>query len=162
MTRLTPPRPPTPPPLPPASVPPRARAASRSPEKLRRELITFHFGIAVIIGTAAILTLVYLSSSAPPLLGLPRKLAFGLPLCVVALIHLLGGVWLVLRVNVTAALLCVVGPVVLGATYIITMSAALGSLPINPLTILLVSLPIFAGLRVVSFFRALPLPPPLF
>ena len=124
--------------------------------------MTFHFGLAAILGIGAFFTFRYLSSDAPPLLGLPRKLIFGGPLCIVSLIHLMGGVWLALRVNLMAAYLCVIGPVILGASYIIVMSSALGRLPINLLTLLLVFLPAFAAMRVLAFVRALPSAPPWF
>jgi len=94
------------------------------------------------MGVGANYTFTSLERSAPPLWGMARYLAIGLPLAALSVFNVLAGINLIVRRTSGAVTLCVFSGCSISAFYFLFMFAAAGGPGINLISGIMIVLPI--------------------
>jgi hypothetical protein len=122
--------------------------------KLRRELSIFFIGLGVLLAIAAYFML---ASSAgptpPPLWGLPRRLAIGVPVAVFAGLHVLCGALLAATGLRPFCLGGAIASTLTTAFYFFFMISATGTVGLNLMTIIAVAIPIMVWSRAMGYLQ---------
>ena len=119
--------------------------------KLHKELYGFLIGLGVLLAIAAYIAFSVLNDVPRPLWGVARHLAIGVPLAILAALHLISGVLLATLRN---RVFCVIGAIsatLLAIFYFVFMFSATGTLPINFLAIVVLAIPILVWARSKKF-----------
>jgi hypothetical protein len=116
--------------------------ADKPPKSIVKEFGIFCIGMGVLLGAAAYFTLTGLNSGAPPLWGMQRNLAIGLPLGALALANAGSGIGLLTTRNKTMVTLSIVSGLAISIFYFFFMVSATGTVGINLLSALFLFLPL--------------------
>ncbi len=135
-----------------ATSPPPSPAAVESRQKLQRELSIFFVGLGVLLGIAAYYLL--RPVGAPPLWGLPRHLAIGVPIAVLAVLHVAAGIGLAVSGSPAAGIGGAVASTLVTVFYFAWMISALGTVPISLISGVAVGIPILVWQRTGVFLAA--------
>jgi hypothetical protein len=136
-------------------MPPPLPGVLEAQAKLRKELCIFLIGLGVILAVPAYFILTGISETAPRLWDLPRHLAVGVPVAVVAGWLVLSGVLLAILRGSFFAILGALATVALALFYFFFMVSATGRMPFNLISILIGVVPILVGSRVGKYLSAL-------
>lgn len=130
-----------------------APTPAETPEKLRREIAIFFIVLGLLLGALAYFALTGISHHTPPLWGHPRPQAIGVPLAVLAALHLLPGI---LMLIFPSRLLCMAGAVastLIVVFYVAFMYSATGTFPISLISLVILAIPVVVWSRVAKFVR---------
>jgi hypothetical protein len=114
----------------------------KPPRSIVKELGIFGIGMGLLLGAGAYFTLTELSQGAPPLWGMQRNLAIGLPLCVLAVANLGSGIGLLVSRTKIMVTLSVMAGLAISVFYFFFMVSATGTVGINLLTVIFLVLPL--------------------
>lgn len=115
---------------------------SDKPKSVVKEVAVFSIGMGLMLAAAAYFAFTGLESGAPPLWGMPRNMAIGIPVALLAAANLGSGIMLIATRNSTAVTLSVFSGCAISVFYFIFMMSATGTVGINLLTFIMVALPL--------------------
>ena len=127
-------------------------AAGESRQKLQRELSIFFVGLGVLLGFAAYYLLRPVGAS--PLWGLPRHLAIGVPIAILAALHVAAGVALAVSGSPAFGIGGAAASTLVTVFYFAWMISALGTVPISLISGVAVGIPILVWQRTNAFLAA--------
>jgi hypothetical protein len=119
--------------------------------KLRKELCIFFVGIGVLLAMAAYFSLANLGDNAPPLWGLSRWLAIGVPVAILAVAHLAAGGLLGMTGSRAFCIFGAVSSTALAVFYFVFMFSATGTVPISVISLVIVAIPVVVWSRAVLY-----------
>lgn len=125
-----------------------------SPAKLKRELVIFLVAIGLLLAVSAWFAYTRLQGNMYPLWDHPRHLAIGVPVAVLAGLHLVAGLLLGLSGNKLFAVLGVVAGALLAVFYFVFMVSTSGKFPVNLISGVMIATPLVLGSRVATYMRA--------
>ena len=132
----------TPPPLP---------ASTAIHAKLHKELCVFFIFLGVLLAIPAYLALRGISGNPPPLWGIPRHLAIGVPIAILSALHLVSGILLAIFGSRFFGIAGGIASTLVTAFFFVFMFSATGAIPINLISIVVVAIPIVVWSRVGKF-----------
>jgi hypothetical protein len=132
---------------------------SANPKSAVKEVAIFAIGMGLIVGFGAYYTLTGLERSAPPLWGLARYLAIGIPLTTLSLCNVVAGIILIAKRTSGAVTFCVFSGFAIAAFYFVFMFSAAGGPGVNLITGIMVFLPILLFSRGQGALAELKTPP---
>jgi hypothetical protein len=124
---------------------------AESRDKLCKELCIFFAGLGLLLAIAAWFMLMDADGNRPPLWGFPRHLAIGVPLAIVAALHLLSGALLALSRAAMFALGGAIVSTLFAVFYFVFMISATGTPPINLISLVVIAIPILVWGRTGKF-----------
>ena len=121
--------------------------------KLKKEIIVFLIFLGVLLGGAGYFAFTGLRDNPHQLWGLDRHIAIGLPLLIIAVLHIVSGVCLGITSKKIFAILGALAGTILALFYFAFMISATGEPPINLVSAVVVAIPLMLWSRVSMFLK---------
>ena len=115
---------------------------SDKPKSVVKEVAVFSIGMGVLLAAAAYFAFTGLDASAPPLWGMQRNLAIGLPVALLAVANIGSGIMLIVQRNSGAVTLSVFSGCAISLFYFYFMMSTTGTVGINLITFIMLALPL--------------------
>ncbi len=132
----------TPPPLP---------TSTETHAKVLKELCIFFTFLGVLLAIPAYFTLSGISGNPPPLWGIPRHLAIGVPTAILSALHLVSGALLAIFRGRLFGIVGGIASTLITVFFFFFMFSATGTIPINLISMVVVAIPIVVWSRVGKF-----------
>ncbi len=131
--------------------PPPLPGAHQTHAGLRKELCIFFIGLGVLLAIPAYFALSGISGNPPPLWGLPRHLAIGVPVAILSALHLFSGTLLAVLDRRLFGVAGAISSTLITIFYAVFMYAATGDIPTNLISIVIAAIPFVVWSRVSKF-----------
>ena len=131
-----------------------------SPRKVRdprNEIVIFSIGLGLLLGYLGYSTIHNLSSSAPELLGMPRKLALGIPIIACAFLHSVAGLFLLITRSAPAVVTCVIASFLTAGFYLVFELCLIGLFQGKLISFVVYAIPcvtLMRGIKALDFIKS--------